>query len=119
MTWSRPCPGRGGRFPAHPVILPSPAAPSERLGAGPRRLSVARGNSTLRVALALALALALASTAAIALPAARIFLRGAMRAGSLVFPGLVLGFLSAELLFQLGDVGLMPSAWPGPWLGLG
>ncbi|TCZ55418.1 NnrS family protein [Roseicella aquatilis] len=64
-------------------------------------------------------ALALASTAAIALPAARTFLRGAKRAGSLVFPGLMLGFLLAEALFQLGAAGLLASPRAGAWLGLG
>jgi len=64
-------------------------------------------------------ALALTSTAAFAVPAARTFLRGAKRAGSLVFPALMIGFLAAEALFQLGDLGLISSAWPGAWLGLG
>ena len=53
------------------------------------------------------------------MPAARTFLRGAKRVGSLIFPGLMFGFLAAETLYQLGDLGLMPLAWAGAWLGLG
>ena len=64
-------------------------------------------------------ALGLASTACIAVPAARTFLRGAKRVGSLIFPGLMFGFLAAETLYQLGEFGLMPLAWAGAWLGLG
>lgn len=63
--------------------------------------------------------LSLASSAAIALPAMRAFLRGAKRAESYVFPCLMIGILMAEGLFQLGALGMLPSSAPGAWLGLG
>lgn len=63
--------------------------------------------------------LSLVASAAIALPAARAFLRGAKRAGSHVFPGLMIGILLAEALFQLGGIGVLPSSGAGAWLGFG
>jgi uncharacterized protein involved in response to NO len=47
-------------------------------------------------------ALSVLATAAIALPAALAFLRGAKRPGNLVFPVLLGGFVVADVLFQLG-----------------
>jgi uncharacterized protein involved in response to NO len=64
--------------------------------------------------------LSVTATAAIALPAALAFLRGAKRAGNFVFPALLAGFVVADALFQIGVLGLSP--WgpaAGATLGLG
>ncbi len=94
---------------------------------GPAVLAVAGAWLAARLAhaapglpVALRAALSLAGTAAIALPAAGTFLRGAKRAGSLVFPALVLGFVVAEALFQLGALGaLRHGTTAGRWNGGG
>lgn len=55
-------------------------------------------------------ALSIAATGAIALPAALAFLRGVKRPGNLVFPMLLGGFVAADALFQLGELGALPWA---------
>lgn len=52
--------------------------------------------------------LSIAATAAITLPAAQAFLRGAKRPGNLVFPVLVGGFVLGDALFQLGALDVWP-----------
>ncbi|MGK7865432.1 NnrS family protein [Falsiroseomonas sp. E2-1-a4] len=65
-------------------------------------------------------ALSIAATTAIVLPAALAFLRGAKRAGNFVFPGVLGGFVAADILFQLDEIGVITSArGSGLLLGLG
>jgi uncharacterized protein involved in response to NO len=65
-------------------------------------------------------ALSVAATTTIVLPAALAFLRGTKRAGNFVFPGVLGGFMAADILFQLGEIGVI--TWAGEaglMLGLG
>jgi uncharacterized protein involved in response to NO len=65
-------------------------------------------------------ALSILATGAIAIPAALAFLRGAKRAGNLVFPVLLGGFVVADASFQLGLLGMWRwEAEAGVALGLG
>ncbi|MGK7871011.1 NnrS family protein [Falsiroseomonas sp. E2-1-a20] len=65
-------------------------------------------------------ALSIAATTAIVLPAALAFLRGAKRSGNFVFPGVLGGFVVADILFQLGETGVITSTREaGLMLGMG
>lgn len=62
--------------------------------------------------------LSAAATAAIAFPAAGMFLRGAKQASNLVFPALMFGLVLADALHLAGVLAWLPSP-AGSWLGLG